>query len=152
MLPEHQLNALHELTRYLAAKPVMPSALANSKNKAFMRETLSNMESTDTSFGEATATMPHLNRPDAKDYLRSIDNDLIEQVKITRECAESWFQNGEHPAPYYPWRITVILRKIKAFDLERDFLAAYCKHFYNTLGSRDAKIAERAVKIRAYNL
>ena len=152
MLPEDHLDALNELIAFLEEQPILPADIAKSKNKAFMQEVFSKMEGSGSNFGGAAGALPHLNRPDAQDYVRSIANDLLEQVKITRRCAEAWFDHGEHPAPGYPWRITVILRKDKNFEAEKLFLEAYCKHFYNTLGTTDAKIAERAVKVGAYVL
>lgn len=150
-LPKDHTAALEELIDYLEAQPVLPRDVAASKNKKFMQGVFSGMFETGASFGEASGTLPHLNRPDAQEYIKSIANDLLEQAKITRASSEAWFAHGEYPAPGYPWRITVILRKAKAFDLERRFLAAYCKHFFNTLGAKDAKIAERAIKVGAYS-
>ncbi len=88
-------------------------------------------------------------RPGYKEYLKQIDNDLESQVKITNDCVDAWFQNGERLAPYYPWRITVILRKEKLFELERSFLAAYCRHFYGIVGSRYEALSARAEKVGA---
>lgn len=151
MTLDSHIEALNELILFLEAQPVLPDSIAKAKNEAFMRGMFARMEGSGSSFGDATGILPHLNRPDAKEYLRSIDSDLLEQVRITQKCVKAWIEHGEHPPPYYPWRITVILRKIKNLEAERRFLAAYCKHFYNTLGSRNAKIAERAVKVGAYN-
>jgi hypothetical protein len=147
--PDSDPQALNDLILFLDGQPVMSAALAKARSAAFMRETSLKMQGSGGSFGEATGILPHLNRPDAKQYLRSIDNNLVEQVKITRTCAEAWFAHGEHPPPGYAWRITVILRKNNDLENERRFLSAYCRHFYNTLGTRDARIAERAVKIGA---
>ena len=113
MLHDSDIEALNELILFLEAQAVQPASVAKSKNKAFMHRMFSKMEGGGSTFGEATGILPHLNRPDAKAYVRSIDSNLLEQVKITRRCAEAWFEHGEHPAPYYPWRITVILRKMK---------------------------------------
>lgn len=50
--------------------------------------------------------------------------------------------------PNVPWRITVILRRGKLFEIEREFLDAYFGHFWSVRGSStDTKLGQRAVKV-----
>ena len=89
------------------------------------------------------------NEQEFKARLRLIDNDLAEQARIVLEGVENYFKCGEMPAPYYAWRIGVILRKAKAYSLEADFLEAFSSHFRHGNGSRYRQIAKRANKARA---
>jgi hypothetical protein len=80
--------------------------------------------------------------------LRSNDNELSFHVEKLAFDLGVWFEHWEHPPPHFPWRITVILRKAKQFDLERRFLAAYLKHLYVPRGgSTDLAMYTRAEKI-----
>ncbi len=80
--------------------------------------------------------------------LKSADNELHTQVKAFSDYVGIWFTKGNHPPPYYSDRITVILRKAKRFDLEKEFLTVYFKHFWSPYGSSaDQKLGERAKKI-----
>ena len=51
------------------------------------------------------------------------------------------------PAPYYPWRIAVILSKRKMKDRERDFLTGWCRHFALGIGRRYGALVKRAEKL-----
>lgn len=81
-------------------------------------------------------------------HLKSTQDSLLEQVKTFSHFVSNWFSTGNHPPPYYADRICVLLRKAKLFDLEREFLAAYFKHFWSERGSvKDRKLGERAKKV-----
>lgn len=95
-----------------------------------------------------TAIGTHNDEDEFRAHLRSIDNDLREQVRIVLEGAHHYFSNGVVPAPYYAWRIAVILRKAKEHLLEAEFAEAFTRHFGNGNGARYSRIAERAVKAR----
>ncbi|MTE01996.1 hypothetical protein GIY56_17040 [Paracoccus sp. YIM 132242] len=79
-------------------------------------------------------------------HLRSIDNDLGAQVEIVNTACRVYFDTGDIPAPYYAWRIAIILSKAKEAEHERAFLAAWCRHFGSTSGRRYEDLAERARK------
>lgn len=94
---------------------------------------------------------PFLSLPEAdfRAHLRTIDNDLVEQVAIVDRGFTIYVQTGEIPAPYFPWRIAVILRKAKREDLEERFLAAWLKHFEGRGGgARYGQLAARFRKLR----
>lgn len=55
-------------------------------------------------------------------------------------------KTGEVPAPYYAWRIAIILSKEKQKDKEAEFLQAWCRHFKFCAGTRYQQITARAVK------
>ena len=141
------LLRLDQLILALETAPVLSEEEAVLRHKAFFRPLFMEMLKTGKRYGELSGTLGHLVRPDVKEYLRSIDNDLLRQIEITNESVQSWFRNGEKLAPYYPWRITVILRKNKLFSYEKKFLAAYCRHFYGIVGGRYESLSERAEKL-----
>ena len=147
MVEEDEVIELNFLIEKLENTPKQPVEIANLKYQKFCQGIMERMLSSGNSYGEISDSMDHLMRPDFKEYMKSIDNNLARQVDITNKCVDTWFEKGEKIAPYYPWRITVILRKEKLFDLERRFLAAYCRHFYGLVGGRYEMIAARAVKI-----
>lgn len=111
----------------------------------------SRMFSEGLSFGEVANAPPILNQPDEefRVALRSIDNDIIEQIKIIEHCLPRWFSIGEFPPPYYAGRIAVILRKAKEYGRERKFLRAYLVNFRSRLGKgrADERLIERAEKM-----
>ena len=116
------------------------------------RRALNTMLETGAAYGEATGApgtaVETRDEKEFKEHLRSIDNDLSEQVRIVREGVDHYFANGEVPAPYYAWRIAVILRKAKEYELEADFLEGFARHFGDCVGARYTAIVERACKAR----
>ncbi len=59
----------------------------------------------------------------------------------------SWLVIRIDPAPYYSYRIAVILSKQKEVEREKAFLAAWCKHFSEVgIGQRYADLVESARK------
>lgn len=107
------------------------------------------------SWGEAMGAHPILNQGEGsfRTELESIKQDLDAQIDIFSHDLNVYFRTGDHPPPYYPMRIAIILRKHKQSDRERRFLSAYFKHFATKRGSRtDEKLVERATKLGAYAL
>lgn len=80
--------------------------------------------------------------------LKTIDNDLAEMIKIVHEGVLHYFENGEYPAPYYAWRIAVILRKNKFYQQEECFLTAFNKFFHDGNGARYQDLVCRAPKAK----
>jgi len=80
--------------------------------------------------------------------LKRIDDDLGELIRIVQEGVSHYFENGEYPAPYYAWRIAIILRKRKMHQEEADFLDAFSRLFSDGNGTRYEQIAKRSVKAR----
>ncbi|WP_425093458.1 hypothetical protein [Tropicimonas sp. S265A] len=83
--------------------------------------------------------------------IKQYDNDLAKQVAIVSEGLDGWERSGMTPAPYYSYRIAVILSKQKEVEREKAFLAAWCRHFTEVgIGQRYADLVERARKKGAY--
>lgn len=83
--------------------------------------------------------------------IKQYDNDLAKQVEIVGEGLDEWERSGMTPAPYYSYRIAVILSKQKEVEREKDFLAAWCRHFSKVgIGQRYADLVERARRKGAF--
>lgn len=81
--------------------------------------------------------------------LRSIpdsDRNFAIQAAIVDTCCRAYFSTGDMPAPAYAWRIAVLLAKAKQVEIERQFLAAWCRHFSHGNGVRYGHLVERARK------
>jgi hypothetical protein len=52
--------------------------------------------------------------------MKVIDNNLGEQIAIVAEAFSTYLATGEVPAPHYPWRIAVILRRAKMPEAENE--------------------------------
>ncbi|MBH5371419.1 hypothetical protein [Bradyrhizobium glycinis] len=101
------------------------------------------------SYGEANGgTMSFLNRPDARDYIKSIQEDLGANVAIVSGAFAEYLNNGEPPAPFYAWRICVILAKARMRQLELRFLNAWVRHFEGCgVGQRYKMLVQRRIKL-----
>ena len=118
---------------------------------SFMSNVTAKMLSTGETYGTASGGLSMLNQSeqDFRKELRSIDNDIEHQISIFQKSLDQWFNHGEAHPPYYPWRIAIILSKLGKKGKEKEFLAAYCKHFLNQKGNCDEKIVARAKKLGA---
>ncbi|MCR9282635.1 MAG: hypothetical protein NXH99_13150 [Rhodobacteraceae bacterium] len=142
------VERLRSLVEFLAATPKMTSDQIEKLSKKHLREITSRMLETGESHGEASGGPTFLNEPEDqfRNHLNSIDNDLAAQVEIVDDSCRKYFETGEVPAPYYAWRIAIILGKSKKANLEREFLAAWCKHFSDGVGARYEALVKRAIK------
>ncbi|MCP8896372.1 HIRAN domain-containing protein [Shinella daejeonensis] len=145
------LARLDTLTTFLKGEAIVTPQQLEKLRKAQSRKTVSRMMETGETYGQASGAPAFLNQPegDFRAHLQSIDNDLSAQLDIVDKACRSYFETGEVPAPYYPWRIAVILSKAKMRDREREFLAAWCRHFAEGRGKRYGELVERANKLNA---
>ena len=142
------LIALHAVIARLEETPPIRQDNHSETITARRREISRLVVEEGLSWSAASEELLHLDRPDAVEFVKSIQNDLSAQVKIFSDCVDASLRSGSHPPPGYTWRITVILRRAKLLDLERRFLAAYFKHFYSARGSsRDRDLGIRAIKV-----
>ncbi len=154
-LDSRVLSEVRELVMLLQDRRPLSEDARKALNEPYVRRAVGTMLTTGATYGEVTGApgMPKglLNVRDEAErraFLRAIDNDLSEQVKLVREGVSHYFTNGEAPPPYYAWRVAVILRRGKEYALEADFLDGFAKHFRHGIGGRYAELAERAVKAR----
>ena len=131
--------------------PVMDPKKAEVLWKTHLHKASARMLETGETYGQAAGGLTFLNGPQevVRDHLKSIDNDLGAQVGIVADTFQDYLKTGEVPPPHYPWRIAVILSKAKMKDLEREFLAAWCKHFPKGNGGRYEDLVSRARKLGA---
>lgn len=146
---EKALARLDALTAFLTETPPLSPAQVEKLWKASSGKIVARMTESGETHGQASSAPAFLNLPedDFRAHLQSIDNDLPVQVDIVDKACRSYFSTGEVPAPYYPWRIAVILSKAKMKDREREFLAAWCRHFAEGRGTRYGELVERAKKL-----
>jgi len=151
-LEPQEISAVRSLATLLNEREPLSEDEKERLYKPYGQRAVRQMLKSGNTYGEVTgAPGTAINTSDEgefRDYLHSIDNDLLAQVKIVREGINHYFKNGEIPAPYYAWRISVIIRKANEYELEASFLEGFTKHFRNGVGARYAAIAERAVKAR----
>ncbi|MDM7954762.1 hypothetical protein [Blastomonas sp.] len=141
---------LSEITHRLDTTAILPRHQASDLFRASFAAAFPTMLQGKT-YGQASGGLTILNQSEEafRAELRSIDNDLGRQIAIVNESLDNWFIKGDQPAPYYPWRIAVILGKAKRREEEAAFLAAWCRHFGKIVGGRYEKLADRARKLGA---
>ncbi|MDA8022640.1 MAG: hypothetical protein MPK05_06620, partial [Gammaproteobacteria bacterium] len=128
---------------------------ANRRFSAYHRKQFDEMLEKTMANEDPVGGLPHpgtaINTSDEEEFrahLKRVDNDLEEMIRIVREGVAHYFENGEYPAPYYAWRIAIILRKHKMHQEEADFLEAFSRLFSDGNGARYQEIAKRAVRAR----
>ena len=99
-------------------------------------------------YGEASGAPDFLNRDESsfRTFMKTADQDLGWQCDTVSDAFRRYLTTGEIPAPHHPMRIAVLLRKERDFDREKQFLAAWCRHFPSGNGATYAKLVERAMK------
>ena len=79
--------------------------------------------------------------------MRNADQNLDWQCDTVAAGFERFKRPGRFRAPHYPMRIAILLRKARDSDREKQFLAAWCRHFPSGNGVTYGKLAERARKM-----
>jgi len=143
-------TALDDLIRHMMTAPVYsPKQLEAlwEKDRTRRMAAIDRMFETGETYGVASGGPAFLNQPEEqfRQYLKKTDNDLGVQVKVVADAFAHYLITGETPAPYYPMRIAIILSKAKIKDKEREFLAAWCRHF-NTIERRAGVTYDDLVK------
>lgn len=132
---------------------MVPSASELKSRARRHREVVAKrMIDTGESYGQASGgALAFLNADNAIEQIKSIDNDLQSQVRIVVDSFEEYLERDEIPAPYYPWRVCIILRKMRQHEIERAFLSAWCIHFAKYRGgARYQKLVDRALACGAW--
>ena len=153
MIEEQNYTAIDALIERLETAQKIDHMALWEQAKEERRANIERMFDLGITWGEAMGAHPILNQSEDsfRTELQSINQNLDAQINIFGHGLDEYFRTGDHPPPYYPMRIAIILRKQKQYERERLFLAAYCKHFGTKRGSRtDEKILERAAMLGAY--
>ena|SRR5713226_4641347 len=148
----NELESLKKLIGSLNSRPRLSVEEKDLKFKKYFKAVSSGMIEHSTTYGDESGgpgMAPYsTDQKVFKAGVKSIDNNLREQIRIVAEGVEHYFQNGEYPPPYYAWRIAVILRKSKLLTLELEFLEAFNAKFCDGVGHRYGQIGERIAKLR----
>jgi hypothetical protein len=149
-IEESHLEALSKLISQLNDRQSITFEEANHLSRAASKKITNTVFEKGVSWGQA-AGYPEIYRKSEEDFFshqKSINDNLFEQVKLFSQFVDKWFLTGDYPPPNYANRIVTILRKAKFFDVEKEFLVVYFKHFWSPYGSsKDQKLGERAKKI-----
>lgn len=144
---ENALEKLDALIERMNTMPVLTAKQAAARQKMNRIDFIEDEEATiqrKLVEMEADTTASVLEDPGG---IKQYDNDLDKQVEIVSEGLDGWERYGMTPAPYYSFRIAVILAKQKEVEREMAFLAAWCRHFSEVgIGQRYADLVERARK------
>lgn len=150
-LDEREIRALEQLIRRLERTSPLSREQASKLWEARSRRISQRMAALGETFGQASGAPTHLTQGEAhfRAEMRRVADSLVDQVMIVQTMLDDWFFHGDDLAPYYPARIPVILRKGKAFELERRYLEAWIPHLgaMHSESSRVLSMVERMRKI-----
>ena len=146
------IDALQRLIGLMRSRPPLPEKERAQKQHEYFHRAFDQMVSSGKTYGEVTGSpgtaVTSMDYDEFRRHLRSIDNDLATHVGIVAEGVHHYFEHGEIPAPYYAWRIAVILRKANLVTLEADFLEAFNKICAGRPGGRYSDLVDREGKAR----
>lgn len=153
-LPTELATKVDDLIRLFARTPVEDPSEAERRYGRAMNDATAKMLKGGMTFGEASGGPDFLNQDEAsfRAFMKKADQDLGWQCDTVSNAFKRYLEIGETPAPHYPMRVAVLLRKAKDFDREKQFLAAWCKHFPTGNGlntSRSSKGPRKPAQYRA---
>lgn len=148
MITQAEENALKALIERLNSTKPLSRTQADHLSRSFREAVIKRILETGATYGAAAGDHPMYNQTetDFRQHIKNTDNDLLAQISTFNFGLDRWFKHGESHPPYFPYRIAVILSKRKELDWEKRFLASYCRHFRDRIGSRDQQITQRALK------
>ena len=140
-----------DLVRVFGETPVMDGKKRTRLAKKFTRAAITKALDEGITYGQASGGPSFLNQDEDsfRSFIKEVDQNLDWQCDTVAAAFDRFLETGEVPAPHYPMRIAVLLRKAKDIDRERRFLAAWCKHFESGNGTTFNKLLERAKKVGA---
>ena len=132
------------------ANLIDPSEAARRYSRA-MHNAAAKMLDDGMTAGQASETPDFLNQDEEsfRASMKKVDQDLGWQCNTVSAAFQRYLEIGETPAPHYPMRVAVLLRKAKDFDREKQFLEGWCKHFPSGNGAKYAQLVKRADKVSA---
>ena len=146
-------TTVDELIQKFSDAPVMSDAEQDKLYQEFSKNSISRMLDDQQTYGEASDAPEFLNQDEEsfRKFMKTADQDLQWQCETVATSFRKYRISGEVPAPHYPMRIAILLGKAKDTDRERQFLAAWCKHFPTGNGTTYAALVKRAEKTGAFN-
>lgn len=129
------------------ASPLRPEE-REAKFRRAINDADANMLDNGISFNRASGGPEFLNQDESsfRAFIKEVDHDLGWQCRTVSDAFERYLKIGEMPAPHFPMRVAILLRKAKDFDREKRFLAGWCKHFPKGNGVKYGQLVERAKK------
>lgn len=124
-------NKVDELIRLFADSPVVDNDQRELLHLEAKRANTAKMLDEDLTYGQASGAPDFLNQDEEsfRTFMKQVDQDLAWQCETVTAAFEQFLKTGEIPAPHYPMRVAILLRKAKDLIREKQFLAAWCKHF-----------------------
>lgn len=148
MVSESEIASVKSIVELLRSRPALTKQEIETRFSRYFKNAFGKMLDDGQTYGQATrapgTAIKTTNEAEFRAHLKATDNNLAEQSRIVAEGVRHYFENGENPAPYYAWRVAIILRKEKLYALEADFLEAFSEKFPATIGGKYKDIAERA--------
>ena len=145
------LKKVDQLIAFMDGTKPLSQRKRDRLSRRHHRRTVRRMFDEGVTYNQASGGPDFLNQPDEKTFravIRNTDQDLSWQCDTVSEAFERYLKTGEIPAPYYPMRIAILLRKAKEAEREHDFLGAWCRHFQTGPGAKYAQLVERKAKVR----
>lgn len=90
-----------------------------------------------------------LNKLWQKSLSRDNQGDLKLHAALTIEFFKEYMKTGNAPPPASPLRVAILLRKHQQKDLEKQFLAAWVRHFSGVIGTGYQKLDARYRKLKS---
>lgn len=130
-LTDEEKAMVDSLVALLDTSEVLSDAEIKRRHKAAFRAAFSRMTDGPMNYGQAMRFPVDFPADDQerREFTRVKDQDLEWQVEITKRLFEMHLWKGEMPAPHYPTRIMVLMRKARDYDREQIFLTAWRRHF-----------------------
>ena len=150
-LPPVLANKVDDLIRLFSEAPVMANNERRRLADKFRRAVIARVLDDGLTYGRASGAPEFLNQDEEsfRTFIKEVDQNLEWQCDTVAASFDRYQKTGEVPAPHYPMRIAVLLRKAKELDRERRFLAAWCRHFPSGNGATFGALLERAKKTGA---
>ena len=144
-------NKVDSLIHSFTETPVMADKKRSRLSDTFRRDAIARAFDEGLTYGQASGAPAFLNQDENSfpRFIKEVDQNLDWQCDTVAAAFEHFQETGEIPAPHYPMRIAVLLRKAKDFDRERHFLLVWCRHFSSGNGATYGKLVERAKKVGA---
>jgi hypothetical protein len=150
-LSDDLASKVDDLIRLFADSRVMEHDERERLYRESTRAATTKMLDEGLTYGQASGAPEFLNQDEEsfRAFMKKADQDLQWQCETVTAAFKRYRQTGEIPAPHYPMRVAVLLHKAKDFDREKQFLAAWCRHFPTGNGAAYAALVERATKTGA---
>ncbi len=146
-----QTEKIQGLVNLFANSAVLTDEELDRLSKIAIRDTASKMLELGFNYGQASGAPDFYNQPEIsfRAFMQSVNHDFEWQCNTVSESFKRYCNQGEIPTPYFPMRIAIMLRKAKELELEREFLAAWCRHFPFRSSGKYAELFNRAIKTGA---